>query len=116
MDFGFFKFFRDLGRAMASIETTLERLLNFVLTERAELLGENASLKEQLAAEELDDLTLQEEAEAAREVAIAAQAKADELQALADADLEQDARLAALIDAATEAVGLVEPAEEPAAE
>lgn len=120
MDFGFVKFLCDLERTMASIEAKLERLITFFLSERGALLDENASLKEQLAQEELDDQSLQDEAAAARKVAAANQAKADELQVLADADLAQDERLGALISGAEELLGLPsldEPApEEPVEE
>lgn len=73
----------------------------------AELRAENADLKAQLAAEDADDAALQEAAATAAAERDAAFAKRDELQMLVDADVEEDAKLAAL-------VAMYEPAAEEA--
>lgn len=75
----------------------------------ASLRAENADLAAKLAAENEDDAALQEAAALAAAERDAALARTAELQALADADAEEDAKLAAL-------VSLYEPAPETPAD
>ena len=72
----------------------------------ASLRTENADLLAKLAAEDLDDAALQEAAATAAAERDAALARNAELQALADADAEEDAKLVSLVE-------MYEPAPEP---
>jgi hypothetical protein len=63
-------------------------------------VAENATVKQQLADAMADDAADDAAVAAAQQAATDAQAKVDALQALADADMAEDANIQALVDAA----------------
>lgn len=119
MDFGFFEFLQDLKRQVVRQARALEHLtrtmtqlvarvaavVDFYQTVEAALKAELAATKEALAAALADDAADEEaiaaaqaDAAAAKEAAEAAAAKVGELQALVDADTEEDAAIGAILD------------------
>jgi hypothetical protein len=126
MDFAFFEFLRGLQRSILSLTKTMSALANrikdvveYFQSGEAKLKAELATVKEELAAALADDAADESEIAAAkddaafaRQEAEAAAAKSAELQALVDADTEEDAAIMAILD--TVKVERTEPTE-PAA-
>ena len=108
MDFAFFRFITDMNRKLTLLLKTMSALSDRVikvLQDKADLKTELAKTKAELAAALANDAADAEriaaaeaDAEAAQTAAEAAVAKAAELQALADADAEEDAIITAALD------------------
>ena len=112
MDFAFFEFLRGLQRSILSLTKTMSALANrvkavveYFQSGEATLKAELATAKEELAAALADDAAdeseiaaAKEDAAFARQEAEAAAAKSAELQALVDADTEEDAAIMAILD------------------
>jgi hypothetical protein len=129
MDFLTFQFFKDsfeklnrsittFTRTMSALVTKLKEVLEYQATEKAGILAELAAAKAATAEALANDVADADAitaalaaAEFAQAEAAAAQVRIAELQALADADVEEDAAISALLDG----VIPVPPAEEPVA-
>ena len=95
-----------LIKSMSALSDRLAQVLEYLTTKEAALLTElavaKAALAEALADDAADDAAVAaavEQAFQAAAAAEAAQAKADELQALVDADVAEDEAIKALLDA-----------------
>jgi hypothetical protein len=112
MDFGFFEFLQGLQRSITSLTrkmtalvSRIQSVIEYFQNDKAALTAELAATKEALAValgnDAADAETIaqaQADAAAAHEAHEAAATKAAELQGLVDADTEEDAAIAALLD------------------
>lgn len=103
-------------RIMSAIKNRVAAVIAFLQSSDAELKAELADVKSQLAEALANDAAdaeaiaaAQAAAEAAQAAAEAAQSKVAELQALADADMEEDAAIEAILDS----VAMPEPEPTP---